>query len=45
MSCPKCRRVFNAKELAKLLKESGVSEKPIKTVKKELVSKQVADAI
>jgi hypothetical protein len=45
MSCPKCGRVFNVKELMKVLEGSGVSEKTIKTVKKELVSKQVAEAI
>ena len=45
MSCPKCGRVFNEKELAKVLEGSGVSEKTIKTVKKEIAGKRVADSI
>jgi len=45
VSCPKCSRLFNAKELVRILEESGVSEKTVDTVRKELTNKEVADAI
>jgi hypothetical protein len=45
MSCPKCSRLFNAKELARILEEAGVSEKTTNIVRKELTNKEVADAI
>ena len=39
MSCPKCNRLFNAKELVRILEESGVKKKTLNTVKKELGNK------
>jgi hypothetical protein len=41
VSCPKCNRVFNAKELLRILEESGISEKTINIVEKELNKKKV----
>jgi len=35
LSCPKCNRLFNAKEIVRILEEYGVSEKTINAVKKE----------
>ncbi len=35
VSCPKCNRLFNAKEIVRILEEYGVSEKTINAVKKE----------
>jgi hypothetical protein len=37
--------LFNAEELVRILEESGVSEKTVSTVRKELTNKEVADAI
>jgi hypothetical protein len=45
MSCPKCRRVFNVDQLAKILEDLGVSKKTIKIVENELISKEVAESL
>jgi hypothetical protein len=45
MSCPKCNRLFNAKELIRILEETGVSKKTLNTVKTELNNKKVASEI
>jgi hypothetical protein len=37
--------LFNAKELGRILEETGVSEKTISTVKKELSNKKIVDEI